>query len=69
MEETATFSLAGAAVTVAGSVLKLIDTSSGIALVFIHVSFNREIRHQKNKKNLKEEVSTRTLNVHTPPRY
>lgn len=40
VEETATFGLAGAVVTVASSVLTLIDESSGIRLFSIHINLN-----------------------------
>lgn len=47
MREAATFALAGAAVTVLGSVFKLIDASSGIRLASIHGGANREIRQKE----------------------
>lgn len=45
--ETAVFVLAGAAVTVACSVFKLMDASSSTRLFSIHVNLNGEIRQKE----------------------
>lgn len=78
MEETAASVLTPAAVTVASSVFKVIDVSSGIRLFSIRIELNCEIL-QKYKKEasevnqmweiLRKEAGTRTLNVRTGPSH
>lgn len=75
MEETPTFVLAVAAVTVA-KCLYVIDGSSGIELFSIHVILRGAIRQKKNVSstvhrthlNLEDEARTRKLGVITRPR-
>lgn len=52
MEETATFALAGAAITVANSVIRLIDASPDVRLFSTRVGSNREIRQEQQKRGI-----------------